>query len=130
MFITPVFFISEPGSNQISSFDSKVAKRALVRCTNIIVKSSIDPSALALELYSEEAISEGTYSAVRDKKTGDSSKDRLELIIDDIKDRVSQNGNILGSFINFLKDLAHKDLAALIVKKYKGMLYRMLYYMY
>ena len=125
-----IFFILEPGSNQINSFDSVVAKRAIVRCTNIIVKSSIDPSALALELYSEEIISDGLYKRVRDKKTGDSSEDRLELILDDIKDRVSQNGNILTPFLNILKELAHQHLADTIVKKYKGMLYRILYYMY
>ena len=106
-----------------------MARRALVRCTNVIVNSSIDPSVLARGLYSEEVISEDKYKTVRSKKTGDSSEDRLELILDDIKDRVSQNGNIFGSFLNFLKDLAHQDLAALIVKKYNGILYRMLYYM-
>ena len=116
--------------DQITSLNSVVARRALVQCTNIIVKSSIDPSALARGLYSEEIISEGTYRRVRDKKTGDSSEDRLELILDDIKDRVSHNVDILRSFLNILKDLTHQDLAALIVLKYKGMLYRMLYYMY
>ena len=100
-----------------------MARRALVRCTNIIVKSSIDPSALARGLYSEEVISEGTYRTVRDKKTGESSEDRLELILDDIKDRVSYNSNILTFFLNILNDLTHHDLAVLIVKKYKGMLY-------
>ena len=107
-----------------------MARRALVRCTNIIVKSSIDPSALALELYSEEIISDGLYKRVRDKNTGDTSKYRLEIILDDIKDRVSQNDNILTSFLNILKELTHQDLADTIVKKYKGMFYRMLYYMY
>ena len=110
--------------------DSVVARRALVRCTNIIVKSSIDPSALALELYSEEIISDSLYKRVRDKKTGDSSEDCLELILDDIKDRVSQNSNILTSFLNILEELTHQHLADTIVKKYKGMLYKMLYYMY
>ena len=107
-----------------------MAKRALVRCTNIIVKSSINPSALALELYSEEIISEGTYRTVRDKKTGDSSEDRLELILDKIKDHVTHNANILTSFLDILKELTHQDLADIIVQKYKGMLYRMLYYVY
>ena len=107
-----------------------MARRAIVRCTNVIVKSSIDPSALARGLYSEEVISEGTYRTVRDKKTGDSSEDRLELILDDFKDRVSQDGNILTYFLNILKELAHQHLADAIIQKYKGMLYRMLYYMY
>ena len=120
----------ESGFDQITFLDSVVARRALVQCTNIIVKSSIDPSALALELYSEEVISEGTYKRVRDKKTGDSSEERLELILDHLKDRVTHNASILISFLNILKDLTHQDLAVLIVEKYKGILYRMLYYMY
>ena len=123
-------FYLESGIDQIISLDSVMAKRALGRCTNIIVKSSIDPSALALELYSEELISEGTYKRVRDKKTGDSSEERLGLILDNIKDRVSHNVNILTSFLNILKDLRHQDLAVVIVQKYKGMLHKMLYYMY
>ena len=67
---------------------------------------------------------------MRDKKTGDSSEERLQLILDDIKDRVSQDGNILTSFLNILEELTHQHLANTIVKKYKGMLYKMLYYMY
>ena len=107
-----------------------MAKRALTQCTDIIIESSIDPFALARRLYSKEIISEGTYKRARDKKTGDSSEDRLELILDHLKDRVTHNASILISFLNILKDLTHQDLAVLIVKKYKGILYRMLYYMY
>ena len=107
-----------------------MARKVLVQCTDIIVESSIDPFALARKLYSKEVISEGTYRTVKDKKTGDSSQDRIELILDDIKDRVSQNCNILTYFLKILKDLTHEDLADTIVQKYTGMLYRMLYYMY
>ena len=121
-----IYSLLESGIDQITSMDSVVARRALVRCTNIIVKSSIDPSALALELYSEEIISDSLYKRVRDKKTGDSSEDRLELVLDHLKDRITHNASILISFLNILNDLKCQDLAASIVQKYKGMLYKML----
>ena len=107
-----------------------MARKALVQCTDIIVESSVNPVTLALKLYSKEVISEGIYKTIKDKKTGDSSQDRLELILDDIKDRVSQNSDIFTFFLKVLKDLTHKDLAVLIVQKYKGMFYRMFYYVY
>ena len=107
-----------------------MAKRTLVRCTNIIVNSSIDPFTLARELYSKEFVAEDTYKIVIDKETRDSSEDRLERILRHLRDRVTRDASILISFLNILEDLTHQDLAVSIVKKYKGMLYRMLYYMY
>ena len=107
-----------------------MAKRTLVQCTNIIVNSSIDPFTLARELYSKEFVKEDTYKKVIDKETRDSSEDRLERILGHLRDRVTRDASILVSFLNILEDLTHQDLAVLIVKKYKGMLYRMLYYMY
>ena len=110
--------------------DSVMAKRALAQCTDVITESSIDPFTLARRLYSKEVISESIYKKVRDKKTGDSSEDRLELILDNIKDRITHNASILISFLSTLNEMTHQDLAVSIVKKYKGMLYRMLFYMY
>ena len=125
-------FYLESGINQITSlqFDSVVAKRTLVQCTSIIVNSSIDPFTLARELYSKEFIKEDTYKKVIDRETRDSSEDRLERILGHLRDRVTRDASILISFLNILEDLTHQDLAVLIVKKYKGMLYRMIYYMY
>ena len=121
-------FFLELGYDLISSMDSGVAKRALVQCTDIIIESNIDAFALARRLYSKEVISEGLYKRVRDKKTGDSNEDRLELVLDDLKSRVTHNASIFISFLNILNDLTQQDLSVLIVGKYKGMLYRMLCY--
>ena len=110
--------------------DSVVAKRALAQCTDVITESSIDPFALARRLYSKEVISESIYKRVIDKETRDSNEDRLERILGHLRDRVSHNASILISFLNILNALEHQDLAFLIVQKYKGMLYRMLYHMY
>ena len=110
--------------------NSVVAKRALAQCTDVIIDSSIDPFDLARRLYSKEVISESIYKKVVDMETRDTSKYRLERILGHLRDHVTRDANILISFLNILKDLKYQDLAALIVKKYKGMLYRMLYYMY
>ena len=66
---------------------------------------------------------------MRDKKTGDSNEYHLEIVLDDLKSRVTHNASILICLLDILNDLAHQDLSVLIVKKYKGMLYRMFYYM-
>ena len=110
--------------------DSVMAKRALAQCTDVITESSIDPFTLVRRLYSKEVISESIYKKVIDMETRDTSEGRLEKILGHLRDRVRRDANILISFLNILKDLTHQDLAALIVQKYKGMLYRVLYYMY
>ena len=103
-----------------------MAKRALAQCTDIITESSIDPFTLARRLYSKEVISESIYKRVIDKETRDSNEDRLERILGHLRDHVSHNVKILTSILNILNDLEYQYLAVLIVKKYKGMLYRML----
>ena len=107
-----------------------MARRALVRCTDIIVESNIDPFALARRLYSKDVISEDIYKRMRYMKTLYSNKEHLQIITDDINDHVTHNASILISFLSTLNEMTHQDLAVSIVKKYKGMLYRMLFYMY
>ena len=132
IFIENLFFMFslESGNDQITSLDPVVAKKTLVQCTDVITESSIDPFTLARKLYSNEVFPEDTYKRVRDMSTRDSNEGRLQQILDHLIDRVRHKPNILVSFLDILNDLGRQDLAALIVKKYKGMLYRMLYYMY
>ena len=87
--------------------------------------SNIDPIALARKLYSKEIISEDVYKIVKDKKTGDTSTDRLDSILDDLKDRVKHNGSAFMIFLDILRDdsLNRQDLADKIMSKYKGMIY-------
>ena len=101
--------------------DPIVARRALVHCTDIIAESKIESSDLARKLYSVEVISEDVYTRVRDKQCRDSNKERLEKILDEIKDRVQHNSSILITFIKTLNALNRNDLADVIERKYKGM---------
>ena len=123
-------FSLESGNDQITSLDPVVAKRTLVQCSDIITESTIDPFTLARKLYSNEVFPEDTYKTVKDMSTRDSNKSRLQQILDHLIDRVRHKANILMSFHDILKDLERRDLADLIVQKYKGVLHRMLYYMY
>ena len=113
-----------------STLTSKMARRALVQSTDTIIESNIDPFILARKAYSLEIISDNVYKVVTDKNTRDTGADRITLILDHLKDRITHNASILISFLNILNDLTYQDLADTIVQKYKGMLYRMLYYMY
>ena len=113
-----------------STLTSEIARRTLVQSTDTIIESNIDPFLLATKAYSLEIISDNVYKIVIDKRTGDTSADRIALILNHLKDRVTHNSSILKSFLNILNDLTHQDLADTIVQKYKGMLYRRLYYMY
>ena len=123
-------FSLESGNDQITSLDPVVAKRTLVQCTDVITDSSIDPFTLARKLYAKEVFPEDTYKRVRDMSTRDSNEGRLQRILDHLIDRVKREVNILMSFLDILKDLERQDLVVLIVKKYKGILHRKLYYMY
>ena len=100
-------------------------KRAIVQCTDIIVESNIDPIVLARKLYSKEIISEDVYKVVKDKKTGDTSTDRLDYILDDLKDHVKHNASAFMIFLDILRDdtLNRQDLADKIMSKYKGMIH-------
>ena len=103
----------------------EIGRRALVQCTNVIVESNIDPIALARRLYSKEIISEDVYKIVKDKKTGDTSTDRLDYILDDLKDHVKHNVSTFMIFLDILRDdgLNRQDLADKIMSKYKGIIY-------
>ena len=107
------------------SLNCEIYRRTLVKCTNIIVESNIDPIALARRLYSEEIISEDVYKIVKDKKTGDTGADRLDYILDDLKDHVKHNASTFTTFLDILRDdgLNRQDLADKIMSKYKGMIH-------
>ena len=107
------------------TLNCEICRRALVKSTNIIVESNIDPIALARRLYSEEIISENVYKIIKDKKTGDTNSDRLEYILDDLKDHVKHSPNAFMIFLDILRDdgLSRHDLADKIMSKYKGMIY-------
>ena len=107
------------------TLNSDAARRALVKCTSAIVESTIDPIVLARKLISEEVISENVHKTVRDKRTGDTSADRLDYILDDLKDHVKQNSSVFMIFLDILRDdsLNQQDLADKIMSKYKGMIY-------
>ena len=100
-------------------------RRTLVKCTDTIVESNIDPIVLARKLYSEEIISEDVYKIVKDKKTGDTSAERLDYILDNLKDQVKHNFSAFTIFLDILRDdgLNQRDLANKIMSKYKDMIH-------
>ena len=101
------------------ALNSGVAKRALVQCTDKFVESGIDPFVLARKLYSKEVISEDVYRKVKDKQCRDTSEERLENILDCLKNRIEDNAN-LTIFLDILRNLSRDDIAESILAKYKG----------
>ena len=102
--------ITLPTNNTPESCDKAVS--ALVQCTDIIVESTIDPFVLARKLYSKKIISEDVYKRVKDKVSRDTNEDRLETILDDIRDRVKYDVGTLTVFVEILrKNLKRNDLA-------------------
>ena len=103
-------YITLPTDNTHESCDKAVS--ALVQCTDIIVESTIDPVVLARKLYSKQIIFEDVYKRVKDKASRDTNEDRLETILDDIRDRVKHNPGILTKFVDVLREkLNRNDLA-------------------
>ena len=107
------------------TLNCEIGRRALVQCTDIIVESNVDPIILARKLYTKEVISENIYKKVKDKKTGDTCSDRLDQILDDVKDHVKYNASTFTIFLDILRDdsLNRHDLADKIISKYKGMIH-------
>ena len=94
------------------------AKKVLIRSTDIIVESGIDPVVLARKLYAKEIMSDNVYDRVKDKATRDSNEDRLEAILSDLRNRVKNDASILMTFVDILKvDLKRQDLADKIMSK-------------
>ena len=95
-----------------------MARTALVQCTDIIVESTIEPITLARKLYSEQVISENVYKRVKDPASRDTNEQRLETILDEIKDLVKHDASILTKFVNVLREKLHRyDLADKIMSK-------------
>ena len=89
-----------------------MAVRALVQCTDIIVESTINPIVLARKLHSKEVISEDVYKKVKDKVSRDTNEERLDTILDELKDRVKHNPGIFTKFVDILREkLNRNDLA-------------------
>ena len=104
------------------TLNCEICRRTLVQCTDTIVESNIDPIILARKLYSKEIISEDVYTIIKDKKTGDTSTERLDYILDDLKDHIKHNASVFMIFLDILRDdsLNRHDLAHKIMSKYKG----------
>ena len=103
-----------------TTLNSAVVNKVLVHCIVDIVESSIDPFALARRLYSKEIICENVYKRIKDSGTGDTMEDRLEKILDHLKDLAKNDASILITFLNILSDLGRDNLTDTIEKKYLG----------
>ena len=104
------------------TLNSEICRRALVQCTDVVVESNVDPIALARKLLSKEVISENIFKKVKDKETRETTSDRLDRILDDVKDCVKHNASTFITFLDILRDdLKRNDLADKIMSKYKGM---------
>ena len=121
-------FIPETSDPIGTSVNSEIAIRVLVQFTDAIVESNIDHSALVRKLYSKESVSESVYKRVRDRESRDTREERLENILDEVRDRVKHDGSVFRTFFDILYDLSQKDLADKIMAKYKGMPYCILHY--
>ena len=97
-----------------------MALRALVQCTDSIVESTIDPVDLARKLFSELVISKDVYNRVKDKACKDTDKERRDIILDEIEDRVKRDPGILTKFVDTLRmKFNRNDLADEIMSKWK-----------
>ena len=64
------------------TINCEICRRILVQCTDTIVESNMDPTALERRLYSIGVISEDVNKFVKDKKTGDTtSTDHLTIFL-------------------------------------------------
>ena len=97
-----------------------MAVEALRQCTDVIVRSNIDPIILASKLYSMKIISEDLYKRVKDNASRDTNGERLGTILDDIRDRVKYDTSIMMTFVDILRnDFERNDLADMIMSKFK-----------
>ena len=80
-----------------------MAKKVLIRSTDVIVESGIDPAVLARKLYAKEIISDNVYDRARDKASRDTNEECLEVILSDVRSRVKNDASILMIFVDILK---------------------------
>ena len=100
--------VSYSGSGSTSA-DCDAATKALDRCSEIIVESTIDPLTLARKLYSDEIISEDVFKRVKDPACRDTNDQRRQYILDDIMDRVKRDADTFTKFVNILRKKFKRD---------------------
>ena len=106
------------------TMNSEIARRALIQCTDLILESTIDPIVLARKLYSELIISANIYKRVKDQASRDTNSKCLEIILDEINDRVKYDAGILTKFVDILrKKINRNDIADKIMSKYEGIIH-------
>ena len=105
--------------------NSEIVRRTLVQYADNIVESNINPIDLARELYSQELISESVYKNMRDRESRETSSDRLDRILDVIKDHVKHDVSAFTTFLDILRDdgFNQQELADKIMSKYKGIIH-------
>ena len=97
-----------------------MARKVLVRSTDIIVESGIDPVVLARKLYAKEIMSDNVYDRIRDTASRDSNEERLEAIVRDLRSRVENDASIVMIFVDILRvDLKRQDLADKVMSNLK-----------
>ena len=97
-----------------------MARKVLVRSTDIIVESGIDPVVLARKLYAKEIMSDNVYKRIRDTASRDSNEERLEAIVRDLRSRVENNASIVMIFVDILRvDLKRQDLVDKVMSNLK-----------
>ena len=110
----------------MSDFDSNVAYQAVRRNSSKIVQSGIDPIVLAAKLDSSNAINETDYRLVIDRNTTASSQERLQILVDSVKENVRYNSAVFGSFVKHLNEsgIPGHSIAQELIASYQGILTR------
>lgn len=110
----------------MSDFDSNIAYQAVRRNSCKLVQSGIDPIVLAAKLDSSNAINETDYRLVIDRNTAASSQERLQILVDSVKENVKYNSTVFGSFVKHLNEsgIPGRSIAQNLMASYQGILTR------
>ena len=78
-----------------------------------IVTSGIEHAPLARKLFTKKILSDEKYEAVIDRYTGQTNRERLDMIMLEVQSAVKSDETVLDTFIEILKDLSSKAGATL-----------------
>ena len=92
----------------------------LRRNTDTVVLSGMDYSPLAVKLYSQGIVTEDCYARVIDRKTGESSIERLQSLFYNVSCAVKENGDALKILLKSLEECERPDLVRKLANDYSA----------
>lgn len=75
--------------------------------TDRIVSSGLDPFQIARKLFSSGILSSNDYHTIIDRRTGQSSRERLHLLMEQVSKSVESDKGVFSTFVKIVRSVGN-----------------------